>query len=166
MMGAQEKKQTMGVHVVSVQVTDDGGKSATVIGLYVPDTVTIAQLQAWLNIFLPDLDVITAGKITRAGVNLGLTLPGGLKATAVNDRPVNNGANMSFSAAGTSYRSTVWIPAIDQGLVTGQVLQTGDALFTDFKTDLVTGDGTVAPTDKFGNDLTAFLSGDLSFRKR
>jgi len=156
----------MGVHVVSIGVTDDGGKTATVAGITVPDSVTIAQLQTWLDAFLADLDVLTAAKITRAGVNLGLTLPAGLKATATLDRPVNNGANMSFSAAGTSYRHTVWIPAIDQGLVTGQVLQTGDALFSDFKTMMVTGDGTVAPCDKFENDLTAFLAGDLSFRKR
>lgn len=156
----------MGIHVISVQVTDDGGKAATVQGLYCPDTATIAQVQAWVTAFLPHLDVVTAGKITRAGVNLGLTLPGGLKATATPDRAVNNGANFAFSAANTIYRNTIWVPAIDMGLVDGQVLDVADPLLDNFKTDIVTGDGTVAPSDKYENDITAFLSGALSFRKR
>lgn len=155
----------MGVHLVSISVIDDGGKTDTV-KVYVPDSLTIDQVQAWVNVFLPDLDVVTAAKINRAGVNLGLTLPGGLKANPVADRPVNNGANFSFDAADTPYRHTIRVPSIDAGLVDGEVLDIADALLDDFKLDLVTGDGTVAPCDEYENDLTAFLTGDLSFHKR
>ena len=152
------------VHVVSVGVLDDGGNAGS-IPFYVPSTATIAQVQAWLDAMLPNLDTVTGAKINRASVSLALDVVAGLKATAIVDHPLQYGGLFSFSADGTPYRQSVYVPAIDQGIVTGEEVDTSPQFVVDWLADLVTGDGTVAPSDKYGNDLTAFLEARVKFRK-
>jgi hypothetical protein len=154
----------MAVHLISAKLVDDGNKRGTV-KVFVPATLTLAQVQAYVSAMLPNLDVVTGAKIVGAAVNLALTLPGGLKANAIADHPISWGSNWSFAVNGSNYRHTIHVPAIDQAFVDLETLLANDPLVAPWKADIVTGDGTVAPTDEYGNDITSFLGGEISFRK-
>lgn len=152
------------VNLISVQVVDDQGRAGN-IPIPVPATYTLPEIQAYVTAMLPELDTVTAAKITRCSVSIGLTLPGALKANATADRPLEWGANFSFDAADTNYRHTVHIPSVDLGFVDGDEVDTGDVAVTGWLTQMVTGDGTVAPSDKYGNDLTSLIGAQATFRQ-
>ena len=152
------------VNIISFQLVDDAGRTGNII-IPVPATHTVAEMQAYVNTTAATLDVLTGAKINKASVSLALTLPGGLKANAVDDHPLQWGANFAFDAANTPYRYTVRVPAIDQGFVESGVVDTADPLVAAFVDDLETGDGTVGPTDRYGNDLVTLIEAAATFRK-
>lgn len=152
------------VNLISVRLVDDAGAVGNVV-VPVPAAATLAQMQAYVNTMLPNLDTVTGAKIDRAGVSVSLNLPGGLKAAAIADHPIQWGINFSFDAADTPYAYTIRVPALDQGLVTDGNLDISPAFVQNWIGDIVTGDGTVAPTDRYGNDLTALLAAADTFRK-
>lgn len=152
------------VNLISVRIIDDGGKVGTCV-IPVPAASTVAQMQAYVNTMLPNLDTVTGGKIDAVSVSLALELPGGLKANANVDSPINWGINFAFDAANTPYSHTIRVPALDVGLVTAGVLDISPAFVQNWIGNIVTGDGTVAPTDRYGNDLTALLAAADTFRK-
>jgi len=151
-------------NLVSIQVTDDAGNVGNVL-LSFPATSSLANIQSFVDGFCAHLDAVTGAKITKASVSLALTLPAGLKASALPDTPVQWGANFAFDVADSSYRYTVRVPAIDQGLVTGGVVDTSPQFVQDFINDFVIGDGVVAPSDRYANDITAFIEAASTFRK-
>lgn len=152
-------------NLLSLRITDDADKSGAV-NVFLPSAATLAQIQAYSDAFAAALDAITAGKITAATVALNLTLPGGLKANPITDRLLQFGSNWAFDAANTPYRWTMHVPAVDLGIVVGGEIDTAPAYVTTFVNSIVTGDGTLAPQDPYGNDLTALLGAVVSFRKR
>lgn len=152
------------VNLISVQLTDDRGQTTSTT-IPIPATVSIADVQAYVTAMLPYLDAITGAKITGASVSLALTLPGGLKAAALSDHLNGMGVNFGYSAANTNYRWTFRLPAAAQTIISSGEWNTGDGNWTNFAPYLTTGDGTVAPCDRYGNDLTALLGAEVTFRK-
>lgn len=156
----------MGVHLVSTRVRDDGGKTGTV-KVFIPDSFTLAQAEAWALAMIEELDAVTAAKIEAVSIRLNVDISGAtLKATPIADRPIQMGVNIGFAAAGTAYRHTVHIPSVDMGLVDAGVFQVTDPLVVDWTNMLTTGDGTVTPSDEYENDLTSVLGGELTFRTK
>jgi hypothetical protein len=155
----------MGTHLLSLRVRDDAGKAGN-IKVFVPDSVTIAQLETYAIAFAEAADSVTGAKIEAASARMNLDISSAsLKATAIADHPVQWGAIIGYSAAGTPYRHTQLIPAVDQGLVDAGDFDVGDALVTALTALMVTGNGTVVPSDEYENDLTAVLGGEVTFRK-
>lgn len=151
------------VNLISIQIADSGGLTGNVL-VPVPTGLTIAEIQTYVDAMLPNLDVVTGGKINKASVSLALTLPAGLKANAIAGTPIQWGGNFAFDAANTPYRFTVHVPAIDQGLVTGEDIDTSGVAAA-WVTDMVSGDLAVNPSDRYGNDLVSLLDARVSFRK-
>jgi len=152
------------VHVLSFSLIDDGGNTGSVV-VYLPSTLTLAQVQTFTTSYAAALDGVTGAKIQSATVALALTLPGGLKANASADHPIQYGANFSYNADGTPYRLTQHIPAFLHTLITGEEIDIASALVIavmDYMRDGVTG---FEPTDRYGNDLEGFLGAAVSFRK-
>jgi hypothetical protein len=116
----------MGVHVISLGVVDYLGDRKT-IALYLPDTTTVATINTVLSTFLPALDDVIDGKIDSASVQFGLTLPGGLKGSAIVGKDVHNGANLTFDVTGSDYSHSIYVPTWEEAGFAGQsVLITGD----------------------------------------
>jgi len=152
------------VHLLSVRLVDVYGKAGHV-NIFVPSATTLAQVQAYYDTVALTLDAITGAKIDSATVALALVNPGGLKAAAIADQPIQWGANWGFDVLNTPYRWTMHVPAILSSLVTGEDINRADADVVAFEADLVTGDGTVAPTGRDGGDLVSVLDAKVSFRK-
>jgi hypothetical protein len=112
-----------------------------------------------------DLDSLTGAKIEAVQVRLNVDISAAtLKPNATPDHPINWGVNLGYSAAGTPYRHTIYIPAVDQGLVDAGEFDDTDPLVIAFNTEITAGDTVVLPSDEYENDLTAFLGGATTFR--
>jgi hypothetical protein len=141
---------------------DDAGKR-TSIRVHVPSASTPAQMQALSNDIAVALDAITGCRIESAAVTTALTLPGTLKSSVDQDALRQVGANFSYDAANSNYSFTVRVPAFPESLYSGGEVNVADALIAAFNTAMVTGDGTIAPSDEYANDLSAFNGAALSF---
>ena len=154
------------VDLVSFSITDVGGHTKSV-PLYFPTGMTLANIQAGVNAFAPVVDAVIDGIIAAAQVTLALTLPGGLRSTPGPQR-VNIGALLGFDAANTAYKHSIYIPSW-RALYMGQdgITLGGPemALINGVLGGLGTGGSELKPSDKFQNDLTSFLSGDITQRK-
>jgi len=150
--------------LISVSLVDENGNRGHV-HIYVPTGMTLAQLQAFADAALPDIDAVSGAKIDSVQVTKQLTLVAGLKASATAGHPIQQGANVSFDALNTAYRHTIRIPAVLESLCTGDVFNVASGAGATFATQITTGDGTVSPSDRYGNDLTAVIEGVVTFRK-
>lgn len=151
------------VDFISYSLLDDDGQRGSV-QIFVPTGATLAALQTFSNSMAGVIDDITAATIQSAQVTKALTLPGTLKANAVAGHYVQHGANFGFDAANTPYRHTVRIPAILESLLTGESVIVDAGTGQAFVTGMTGGFGADAPSDRYGNDLTALLSAIRSFR--
>lgn len=153
------------VDVVSFGLKDFTGSRKT-LPWYVPSGSTLAQLQAMVDVFAPDIDAVVDSQITDVLVTLALTLPGGLKSSPVAGNTVREGALLTAEAASTIYSFDIFVPSFANGKFTGNLVNDADtdvaALYT-----VITGPGVGynPPTDKDGNDLTAISKGVRTFRK-
>jgi hypothetical protein len=152
------------VHLLSVRILDDDGTVGHV-NLFLPATLSLSDVQTFVNTFLPHLDTITGGKIDGVSVSLALTLPGGLKASAIADHPIQWGVNWSWDVANTPYRYTMHIPAVDQGILVGDEVDVGIGYVGAFIVDMIDGVTGNQPCDRFGNDISGYLATAVSFRK-
>lgn len=133
--------------------------------IYFPAGATLAQLQAYADLVALDIDAITGAVIDAITVTKSLTKVAGLKANAAANSEVPVGANMAYDAANTPYRHTIRIPALLDTMKSGDAVNDQQQAVIDFNTQITVGDGVIAPSDRYGNDLTDFLEGVVTFRK-
>jgi len=152
-------------NILSYSVTDGIGEVASV-PIYFPTGLTVAQIQGASDLLVALLDPCIDGKVSAATLTLNLTLPGGLKSAAAGDNRI--GALLGFDCANTGYRQSMYIPSWIADGFTGNVV-TEDSPFDDFIAAILSGEtsggGTLAPSDKYANDIVAFLSGFKKVRK-
>lgn len=148
---------------VSYAVEDYAGKNA-IVRVFVDATATLAEIQSMSDAMAAELDPITDGKIVGATVNLALTLPGGLKASAVAGSDINRGINWAFTAADTTYGHTIRTPAPPDAIVDGEAI-VPNADTNDWITACLDGDAVTEPSDEYANDLTAAKSQKVTFHK-
>jgi len=153
----------MGVHVLSIPISDDGGKIRA-MNLYMDDSETITNIQSFITAFVPKLDAVTGGKITNVLLQFSLD-KGTPKAAAVDDCPVNQGALFGFSVVDTQYRHSAFVPAIRKTLVAGEVIANTGAVQT-LQESILSGEGYITLTNKAAQDLDSFLEVEPSDRKR
>lgn len=151
------------VNAISFSLEDYSGDRRTA-RFFCPATATLAEMQSLSNAIAAELDPITGMKILGSTVSLALTLPGGLKASAVNDIDAERGVNWSFTVSGTVYSYTVRTPGATNAIVDGEdLVETADT--ADWLTVMLDGDATTEPTNEFGGDLTGFKSAKVTFHK-
>lgn len=153
------------VNSISFQITDYAGDVKS-MPIYFPATATIADLNEFVTDFSPLLDAAIDGKITGAEITLQATLPGGLKADPVNGNMVREGALLSYTAAATTFKFSLYVPTWENaGFASNAVLATGD--YAAVEDALVAGavDDAPFPSDRYANDLTAYVGGVRTFRK-
>lgn len=151
-------------HLVSYSLVDSEGRRGNV-QVYVPATLTLAEVQTGSDALIALIDAITGAKVDSAQVALSLTLPGGLKAAATEGEDMQKGANFGFDAANTPYRHTIRIPAVAEAIVNGDDINEADEDAAAFITFMGTGATPFLPTDRYANDLGSLLSAVVTFRQ-
>jgi len=153
------------VSVISISVVDAAGERESV-RFPVPNDATVAEVQALSDDIVAAFEDLTGGYVESSAVTLALTLPAGTRISASDDHYVQTGFNLGYSAANTTYKHTVRIPAVNAALVTNGVFDVGAQVVTDFNAIMVSGDATTLPTDRYGNDITGFIAASKSFRRK
>lgn len=144
----------MAITVLSIPITDDRGKTQR-MHVNFDDSVTLAQVTAFSDAFLADLDAAIGGVIGDPTVTFEIAVPGGLNNTPTADHWTTRGALMSFVADSTRYRHSVYVPTLLNALITAGQIETADPLFTAVRDFYLAGDAIILPTDRYGNDLIA-----------
>jgi len=153
------------VSIASFSIRDADGDTKS-LPIYLPDTLTLANLQSFVDDFSADLDAAIAGVIDSVSVTVAATLPGGLRTTPVAGSEVERGALLSYSVEDSSYRWSYYIPTWAlAGFAGNEVVNTG--VYATLITDIASGAGSgpFEPTDNKGGDLVAFIEGKKRFRK-
>lgn len=150
----------MGVHLLTYQITDEGGKTRNVV-LPVPDTYTVVQAQAFTDVFLDKLDNAIGGIITKAAILFNLSLSGMAfgKGTPVADHPVKHGGLLGFAVNGSVYRHSIYIPTYLQTLIDENQSIANAGASAALITSILSGEAVISVSDLHENDLITFLSG-------
>jgi len=153
--------------LLSVGILDDKGSSKRA-NIFLPGTMTLAQIQGWSDVYVPLLDAVDDGKISDAQVTFGLTLPGGLKGSPVADSTVRRGADFTFLNA-SRYKWPAYIPAWSLTYIIAGEIDVVSTPVSDFLSaytaGLVVGGTTYQPVNGFSFDLTALSKSKEAFRK-
>ena len=155
----------MAVYLASVAITDSTGDRKTCQVYFDPGTATLAQITTWLQNLASVIDAVTDGVIQEINLSLNITLPGGLDTTAVAGTDIQRGALFGFDAENTQYRHSVWVPAFSEGSFSGDIVDEANAGVQAFEDYLTTTVNTIRASNKYGDHLTAEISGEKSFRK-
>lgn len=154
---------------LSLSFADGGPRQQSSI-VNVPSTMTLAQVNAWFDLFIALVDAISESQIVDANMNLKHTLPGGLKAGPASGAENEVGALLRFSAANTNRSYSYRIPGFARGLFAGEEVDTEDGLVDAVVDALVIGldggAGLVGATDPYMNDLVALIGSSKSIRRK
>lgn len=148
----------------SVQISwQDGAGRKAIQRIHIPSDTTIAEAEAWFDLIIAEIDGFTDCVCVGASISVDLSLPGGLKSSAVADSKVENGALFTFLCAGSYYTRTR-VPGIaDDAMVDNSTtVDTSDVDVAAFLTYMITGDGTVAPCDSREADISSLVSAKFS----
>lgn len=155
------------VNILSYEIWDDNNSPKS-MPLFFPTGLTVPQIQAASDLYAPVLDAAIAGTINSVALTIQLTLPSGLKTLTSEACDSERGALLPFKCANTRYRHSIFVPTWpDAGFIGDEVngaFAEGNTLIT----DIVSGLGTalLAPSDKYANDITAYLNqGKKAFRR-
>lgn len=149
--------------ILSWTIQDDRGLKRAHVQ-YINSDATLVQLQAYATAHLPTLEACVGGVVTQISVQIPLNIVGPGNLIPVPDCPTDEGAIAAFSATGTGYRTSLYLPTFRKTLITaGEIVVAGPV--TTWYTSLLTGEGQVSVQDKAGRDLLAFLSSRKSNRK-
>lgn len=156
------------LEIVYSIVDADGHPSTT--SVRIPSDTAMADAVAFADDVATLLDKIIDGVITRAGISTTVTLPGGLKAAALDNCDVEVGATLFYSAGGV-LRFQHRIPTFKKTLIVagGSSINETDpdvAAFIAMMKDGLTPVATlVQPSEWRDTDIVAFTTGNQTFTK-
>jgi hypothetical protein len=155
------------MNTLAIRIKDaEADSNLATLPIYLPDGLTLAQVQAYADAILPEIDALTDGTIEEVSVTFQLTLPGGLAATpavgALNER----GGLISFETTGPR-RDSVRIPAMSRDLMPGDSFAITATQVAAFITRLTTATtaANIRPVTAQNYQFTNAISGKKSFRK-
>ena len=150
--------------LLSVSVLGDALSKKKDNLVFLPSTLTLANVQTYLTAFAPLLDAITDGQIVGASIAFGLTLPGGLKSGPVADSDARMAWRASFGNA-SRFKWGNYVPAIAASKRAGGIVDPTDTDISAYLNAMITGLSTFQPTNGYGDDLTSFARGKISLLK-
>lgn len=161
----QLRSNNMITLAIRLQDAEQNSPFAT-IPVYLPDGLTVAQVQTYAAAIIPEIDALTESQVVEANVTFALTLPGGIKgapeAGAFNER----GGLVTFDTEGPR-ASSVRIPAMDKDVMPGDSFALTDAGVAALVTRLTTASTAelIRPTSEQGYNFTAARAGKKSLRR-
>lgn len=153
----------MGVHLVTMTITDAGGNSKSVV-LPVPDTATYAEICSFVLEIDSLVDAVISGIIESAQVTMNCPIDGGLNSTPADDMLVSDGGILGFAVSGSVYRTSIYIPTYAANLMSNDKDIPNSGATASLVTALL-GGANADVSDKFENVISAFLSGTKVHRK-
>jgi len=153
--------------LLSIGVEDDAGATKRV-PVFLPSTMTLAQIQGWSDLFAPILNDAIDGIITDVQVTFALTTPGGLRTTPVADSTVRRGADLTFSNP-SRYKWPLYVPSWSLTLIANGDIDITDPNASDLISAYVDGltfsSVLYQPLNGSAFDLTALSKSKEAFRK-
>jgi hypothetical protein len=153
---------------LAIRLEDDEQDSPlATLPIYLPTGLSLANVQAYADAILPEIDAVTGSKITEATITFTLTLVGGLKAAPVASIKNERGGLISFTTAGPRHDS-VRIPGILETVMPGASFDVEGAPVGTLVTRLLTSStaANIRPLSSAGYNLTAALGGKKSLRRK
>ena len=150
-----------------VRIRDEDGDSSTMT-LKFPDSLTVTDILDYAGDFLPLLDAVIDGRIEAAGVCAAVTLPGGLKASPINNCDVQHGCQFLFRAGG--YPVRLRVPTFKPTLFTAgsKDADMSDADVLNLRNSITAGltpnAVLVQPSSNRGEDIDEWISATENFR--
>lgn len=152
------------VNIISFGVLDFAGNRKA-FPVYVPESATLTQMQAWITAGAPILDALIDGKIEDVSVTLQATLPSGLKTDPVSGNTVHEGALFSWDAAGTTYEYGDYMPSAANADFNGNDVDMTNTDVTDWIAQMTASGAGTEATDRYANDIVSLIRGRRRFRK-
>lgn len=154
--------------MLSFSVEDSDGDSNTV-PLFVQSGLTLAQYTSFAQAVAPILDAVTGAKMTGINVTMGIALPAGLKAAAVDGIENQKGGLFTFNTP-ARYKHSIRVPAFLASLFSGKNVDLEGAgvpaLVNMFTGGLDVGGTQVTPRDGYDNDLVSLSTATKSHRRK
>lgn len=147
--------------------TDAKGQSSTQ-EIHLDDALSMAQMTGYAQALATLLNAVTTGVITRVGIVVSVTLPGGLRVAALTNSDVEEGAKFQFNTA-SNFRTGFRIPTFNEDLIASNSravdLEDADvaAMVAGIVSGLTIGGTVVSPTDARESDITALISAKEQF---
>jgi hypothetical protein len=141
---------------VNIGFTDKTNKTATT-RVNLPASATLPQAEAYALALLQALEVLSDCLISSCSISVGYAVAGANAAVAAGNYAEDKGQFSFQTAAGKT--SLISIPGVKETMRSAgaRTINTADAAITTFTDLVVTGDGTLAPVDSNGEDLTQLL---------
>lgn len=151
--------------IVSTRITAPNNEPRS-MPVFLPNSTTLAQAQAFMTAFATLLDNVTDGVVAKAEVTLPLTIPGSVKGSANAGASLNVGALIDYAVNGSAYTFGLWVPGWQPaGFVGNALVHSGAyAAFIDGMLNTIGASG-AQPVDRYNNDLMTWTGGRKSTRK-
>lgn len=158
----------MGIFSVLYSIVDSKDATSTT-EIAVPDSFSLVQITGFATSMAALIDAAIKGKITRVGVVIAVTLPGGLKTEPDADSDVEEGARFQFNSVGgflTGFRlptfDEAYIPSNTKAVdITDPVVA---PIITAMTTGITVGGTPVTPSDKREADIVSLKSAVEQFQ--
>jgi hypothetical protein len=160
-------QREIAMDTLAVRITDaETDATAATLPIYLPSGSTLAEVQAYADAVLPEIDAVTGGVISEATITFTLTLPGGLKASAETGILNERGGLISFNTTGPR-RDSVRIPAISRSIMAGDSFDVASGAVATLVTRLTTATtaANIQPRTVQDYQFVSALTGKKSFRK-
>lgn len=154
--------------IASQQIRDNLGVTVS-MPVYVEfdDGATIADIVAFIQPLISATDGVTDGVILKAGVELAIDLPGGIKTTPNATAEAERNGVFNFLQDSIKYRFGVAVPALKTSVIVSGKINLAAAAVVTF-VNLLKNTGSVGVpefTSTAYNALTALSDAFISFRK-
>ena len=154
--------------LISFTLLDDDGDTSTV-PVHVQDGETFDNYELGAVALAELIDAITGCQVTSINLNVGIDLPGTIKANPVANIETQKGANFLFGTEGR-YNHGIRVPGLLPTLFVQDAVNLADGDVTAFTDAIVDGTGALlgelVPHNGHEEDLTSIIRGVKSFRKR
>lgn len=152
-----------------IRIVDSKGEEST-INFNHPTNVDIGALKSTLRSTAALVDAMIRGQVIGAGIELIVVLPSGLslKVNAIPGSDIEEGVRFAWQAA-SGGQTTFRIPTVPEAWLTeaGTLDYVGGDAMDLFIARIISGKtvglSNARPSDAYGSDITAFISGTESF---
>lgn len=154
--------------LLSYQLVADIGRPKAV-PFWLADTVTPANAVSYGTHLSILLDGLTGAQILSANLIIPIPLDAAVKSAPIAGSRAAIGGALSYSAADTIYRQTVWVPAFNEVAIAGdELIESHDVIqdFTDFLIADDAGAGNAHATDEYGNELVSLIASGVKVRRK
>ena len=162
-----ERRSTMPYDIVRFKMRDaEADTRLSSVPIYIPTGESVADIQTWVNAFVPELNALTDSAFAAITLELTLTVPGGARTDPVAGAYNERGGLITFDTSGPR-KASFRIPSMNKTIMPGNSFSILDtdvaALITRLTT--ATTNGNIRPVTEEDYQFTEARKGTKSARK-